>query len=490
MMMSKRRTSRPIGALMLRAAVMASLCSAAVAVAGAARPAPGSTAPPVRAEAARPNILFVLVDDMGFGDLSLTGNRLVATPNIDALARDGLVMTQFYDAAPICSPSRAGFFTGQFPAQNRFTTYISDRARNARFGQADWLDPKLSNMARTMQQAGYATGHFGKWHLGGGRDVGDAPLPSAYGFDESYTQFEGLGPRVLPSDLGGDLAQQSAALGKGPIEWLPRAKITARYVDRTVDFVRRNRERPWFAQLWLDDVHTPWVPSAEQIAAVKGKGRSERETRFLAVLAAMDAEIGRLVDGLRQAGELDDTLIVFTSDNGPTVGSDTPGSAAPYRGRKASLYEGGIRQPLIVRWPGHIRPGSRDATSVVQGVDLFPTIARAAKVAPPRGVDGVDIGGAWRGKAVRSRPDLYFHVARPAKEASFGPAYAIRSGPWKLLMNRKRTDVELYDIDADPTETRDRKADSPRVAKRLADRLAAWIGKLPPPGPEVMGAAE
>lgn len=429
--------------------------------------------------AAKPNILFVLVDDMGYGDLSITGNRLVATPHIDALARDGLVMTQFYNASPICSPSRAGFMTGRFPARDRFVTFVDGRRRNAAFNQADWLDPKLPTLPRTLQQAGYATGQFGKWHLGGGRDVGDAPLPTAYGFDESYVQWEGLGPRVLPTDLTNKLGEQSAALGKGPIDWLPRAQLTARFVDKALDFVGRSKNKPWFAQLWLTDMHSPWVPSAEQLAATKGKGRNPREDNFLAVLVAMDAEIGRLVAGLRAAGELDDTLIVFTSDNGPTIGANAPGSAGPYRGRKASLYEGGVRQPLIVRWPGQVPAGSRDADSVVQAVDLLPTLAAITGAAKPAGVDGIDVSAAWRGNPIASRPDLYSHIARPGGEA-FGPLYAIRSGPWKLLMNVDGSGAELYNIAQDPGEQRDRKADSPEVAKSLSTRLARWIASLPP----------
>lgn len=463
------------------AAALTAIMGVVPAVAREGLPAPAPAEPTRQTPAPQPNILFILIDDMGFGDLSLTGNRLVATPNIDALARDGLVMSQFYTAAPICSPSRAGFMTGRFPARDRFVTFIHDRKRNAAFGQADWLDPALPNLPRTLHRAGYATGHFGKWHLGGGRDIGEAPLPAVYGFDESYTQFEGLGPRVLPSDISNPLAKQSAALGKGPVDWLPRAQVTARFVDKTLDFVGRSKDRPWFAQLWLDDVHTPWIPSEAQLAAVKGKGRTPREEKFLAVLVAMDAEIGRLVEGLRQSGELDDTLIVFTSDNGPTVGAQTPGSAGPYRGKKASLYEGGVRQPLIIRWPGQAAAGSRDAKSVVQAVDLFPTLARIAGAPKPGGIDGVDIGRAWRGKPVASRPDLYSHVARPGAEA-FGPLYSIRSGPWKLLMNADGSAAELYNLDADPGETRDRKADSPKVLRTLSAKLAGWIAQLPPPG--------
>lgn len=447
-------------------------------------PALAEPAIPAPQPPARPNILFILIDDMGFGDLSLTGNRLVATPNIDALARDGLVMTQFYAGAPICSPSRAAFMTGRFPARDRFVTFIHDRKRNREFNQADCLDPALPNVAHTLRRAGYATGHFGKWHLGGGRDIGDAPAPTAYGFDESLTQFEGLGPRILPREPANNLAAQSAALGQGPVEWVSRATVSARFVDRTLDFVKRRKDRPWFAQLWLDDVHTPWIPDADQLAAVRGKGRNERETKFLAALVAMDAQIGRLVAGLRAAGELDDTLIILTSDNGPTVGPETPGSAGPYRGRKASLYEGGVRQPLILRWPGRIEPGRRDARSLVQAIDLLPTLANIAGAPRPAGIDGIDIGAAWRGTPITARPDLYSHVARPAGEA-YGPLYSIRSGPWKLLSNIDGTGAELYNIDRDPRETRNRAKDFPAITKRLSGRMASWIATLPPPGAAV-----
>jgi len=483
-----RRAGFALGASAL--ALAAFTTAPAAAQTGTTQPQPATRQAP-----RQPNILFILVDDLGFGDLSLTGNKLVATPNIDALARDGLVMTQYYDAAPICSPSRAGLITGHFPARHRFVTFLSDRKRNRDFGQADWLDPAIPTLPRALQEAGYATGHFGKWHLGGGRDVGDAPLPAAYGFDESYTQFEGLGPRVLANDVVTELARQSAALGNGPVDWLPRWEITGRYVDKTLDFARRSKDRPWFAQLWLDDVHTPWRPSPEQLAAVKGKGRSEGEDKFLAVLVAMDAEIGRLVAGLREAGELDDTLLIFTSDNGPMTGARNPGSAGPWRGRKADLYEGGARQPLIVRWPGHVRPGTRDAVSVVNAVDMFPTLAKVAAAAKPRSVDGIDVGAAWAGKPITSRPDLYAHIGRPRTETALGPLYSIRSGPWKLLMDVDGSGIELYNLDTDPAEAINRATQERAVTHRLSGRLARWIASLPKPGPAVgrhvagMGAA-
>ncbi|NML07802.1 sulfatase-like hydrolase/transferase [Sphingomonas sp. G-3-2-10] len=441
--------------------------------------------PVVRPAAKQPNILFILVDDMGFGDLSLTGNRLVATPNIDALAGDGMVMSQFYDAAPICSPSRAAFMTGQFPAELGFTTYIGPRKRNRDYGQVDWLDPRIPTLPRALHGVGYATGHFGKWHLGGGRDVGDAPLPAAYGFDESVTQFEGLGPRLLENAPVTDLAKRSAALGGGPIEWMPRSQISGRFIDKALDFVARHKDRPWYVQLWLEDVHTPWEPSPEQLAAVKGKGRNPTEDRYLAVLVAMDAGIGRMIGALREAGELDDTLIVFTSDNGPTRGDKTPGLAGPWRGRKSSLYEGGVRQPLILRWPGHIRPGSSDAASIAHATDLFPTLARIGGAARPSGVDGIDIAAAWRGSPVRARPDIYTHIGRPRSEREIGPLYSIRSGSWKLMMDRDGSGVELYNLTVDPGELHNLAARETAVTRQLSARLARWIAGLPQPGPEV-----
>lgn len=446
--------------------------------------------------ARRPNLLFVLIDDLGYADFSATGGHAVATPNIDRLAGDGLLMTRFYVAAPICSASRAGFMTGRFPARDGFVSFIDGRRHNIQMGQADWLDPSLPTLPRALQRAGYATGHFGKWHLGGGRDVGEAPLPAAYGFDESYTQFEGLGPRVLMTEDHYGLASKSARLGQGPIDRLPKSQITARYIDKLLDFVARAGDRPWFAQLWLDDVHDPYSPSTAQLEAVAGKGRSEDERRFLATLVAMDAQIGRLADALARSGELDDTLLVIAGDNGPTAaahyyhgGGAPPGDAGPYRGRKGSLYEGGIREPLIVRWPGQVPAGRRDGTTIAGAVDLFPTLAAIAGAPPPPRGDGIDLQAAWRGAPIARRPPLLWaygdfgeKVPLPALARDRSLPYAIRSGRWKLFARGDGRDAALYDLDADPGETRDLAASRPDVAGPLAARIAAWRATLPARG--------
>ncbi len=477
------------------------VCTSLALVTGAGPALAGQTAQeqprasaPVQS-AKRPNILFVLVDDMGFADLSIMGNRKVQTPNVDRIAREGVLMTQFYDPAPICSASRAGFFTGRFPAEMNFLSYISGRESNRALGQADWLDPKQPNIARMLKDAGYTTAHIGKWHLGGGRDIGDAPRPTAYGFDYSFTTFEGLGPRVLVSDEERDLAEQSGKLGNGPTFWEIKTKLTGLYCDMAVDFVAQNADKPWFVNLWLNDVHDPWAPGEEALSEVMGRGESSDEDRMLATLVKMDKTLGRLLERLEQMGEMDNTLIVFTSDNGPSSmqryyrnGETAPGSVAALRGRKWSNYEGGIRQPLILYWPGHARAGHRDERTVGQGVDLLPTLASIIGVPAPAGTDGIDLSPVLRGEAVAERPALFWAYGKegaakqppqPAQPRDVAPPFAIRDGNWKLLAGMGGANPQLYDLAADPGEARDVGAQNPGVRDRLLARLKAWMASLP-----------
>lgn len=452
------------------------------------------TPAPARQAERLPNILFVLVDDMGFGDLSVMGNKKVQTPNLDRLAREGVLLTKFYDAAPICSSSRAGFLTGRFPADVGFVGITAGRARNAEIGQADWLDPKLPNIARLLDDAGYATAHIGKWHLGGGRDIGDAPWPTAYGFDRSFTTFEGLGPRVLVSDEERFLAQQSDKLGQGPRFWELKTNLTSLYADMTVDFVAQHSEKPWFVNLWLNDIHDPWAPDDETLADIMGKGTSSDDDQMLASLVKMDKTLGRLFDRLDQMGELDNTLILFTSDNGPSPlaryherGATAPGSTEGLRGRKFSLYEGGIRQPLIMHWRGHMKAGTRDEQTVGQGVDLLPTFASIIGAKKPAGSVGIDLSPALQGQPVTRRSDLFWAygkegrpmLGKPSQPIDVSPRFAVREGDWKLLANDGGADVELYNLVRDPMEKQDLAASEPEVRKRLLAKLKKWLAQLP-----------
>ena len=439
--------------------------------------------------ARQPNIVFIFIDDMGYGDLSLTGNQDVRTANIDQLAHDGLLVEQFYVASPICSPSRVGITTGQFPARHLIHSYLNNRKRNRERGMRDWLDPKAPAIARAFQQAGYATAHVGKWHMGGGRDVDDAPLPQAYGFDESIVTFEGLGERVM---MGGNLSEQSERLGRGPIWHAPKHRFTEIWVNRSIDFIRRNQDRPFYLHLWLNDVHDRHEPSPKMLAKYEKFSANPYVQRFYAVLEEMDRQIGRLIDEVDALGLGEETLIVLTSDNGPTAwpryyeeGFDPPGSTAGLRGRKWSLYEGGIRMPLIVRWTGKIEAGLVDSTSIVGGVDFFATFCSIAGVEPPDAAfDGEDRSGALLGTpSTRSKALIWEYgrdetYLRPGLEDDQSPNLAIRDGRWKLLINADGSRLELYDLETSTAERRNLAADQPHIANRLSKQLLEWRRSL------------
>lgn len=491
---SKRTLLRRM-ALLVTCGVTASLPGVNALAAPAAPQTTASTGAGTGASA-RPNILFILVDDMGFADLSIMGNRKVSTPHLDKLAQQGALLTRFYNGAPICSPSRAAFFTGRFPAEVGFVTFLNDRKSNAEFGQRDWLDPYLPNLASTLRSAGYATAHFGKWHLGGGRDIGDAPWPTAYGFDESFTTFEGLGPRVLVADEERSLADQSGRLGQGPAFYDVKSNLTQLYASKTLEFAARHHDRPWFVQLWLNDVHDPWAPDEAHYKEVRGKGANADDDRYLATLVKMDRSLGNLFDRLRDMGQFDNTLIVFTSDNGPGArqiyykdGAVSPGSAGSLRGRKGSLYEGGIRQPLIISWPARIKGGIRDESTVAQAVDFLPTLAVAAGVNLPGASSGINIFSSFLGEPITRRPPLFWSFGMPGASRQPGgpflkqdksPRLAIRDGRWKLLAETDGSNAELYDLEADPSETRNLVGSEKKLRDDLLRRLLRWSRQLHP----------
>src|SRR5580704_6619309 len=206
--------------------------------------------------AERPNIIFLLTDDMGYGDVGCYGGNFVPTPNIDQLAKDGTKFTQFYVAAPVCSPSRVGYLTGMFPGRWRITNYLQTRAGNRASEQVDFLDTNAPSIGRVMKAAGYATGHFGKWHMGGGRDVTNAPPFSAYGFDEHAGTWES--PEPDPNITATNWIWS-------PFDNVKRWNRTAYFVDKTLDFLSRHKGQPCYVDLWPDDVHTPWVPKGTDL---------------------------------------------------------------------------------------------------------------------------------------------------------------------------------------------------------------------------------
>ena len=437
------------------------------------------------------NVVQILIDDMGYADLGCYGGQ-IKTPNIDRLAAGGIRFTQAYVASPICSPSRVGITTGQCPSRHFIYSYLDTRQRHRELGMRDYLDASAPSVARTFQRSGYATAHFGKWHMGGGRDVGDAPLPTEYGFDESLTSFEGLGDRVLPP---GRLSDLNEKLGRGKIAHAPQSELTGIYVDRTVDFLQRSAEakKPFYVHLWLNDVHDPFAPKPVLMKKYERYASNKYLQQYFATIDEMDRQIGRLLDSLDGAGLAANTLVVLLSDNGPTAWPryykedlEPPGSTAGLRGRKWSLYEGGIRVPMIARLPGRIPAGKTDDQSVISSLDLFPTCCGLAEVDVPKtGFDGEDQSRAFLGRASVRKKDLFWDYGRdssyirPGLERDRSPNLAIRSGRWKLLMNDDGSRIELYDLEQSQKEENNVAAGNTDITKRLSARLLAWRKSLP-----------
>lgn len=439
------------------------------------------------ATTARPNFIFVLLDDMGYGDMSCYGGKEGATVHLDRLASEGIRFTQFYVASPICSPSRTAFTTGQYPARWRITSYLDNRAKNRERGMAQWLEPSAPTLARALHEAGYATGHFGKWHMGGQRDVGDAPLITEYGFDQTLTQFEGLGDRILPllDAFDGTPAKPYALgsdrLGRGNITWMDRSRVTSAFVDRTLKFIKEQQAagRPFYVNVWPDDVHSPFFPPK----ARRGDG-SKREL-YLGVTRAMDDQFEPLFDYVRNDPKLrTNTLIVVASDNGPEPGA---GSAGPFRGHKGNLYEGGTREPFIVWAPGFMprdRQGSVNERTVISAVDLLPSLLSLAGVSKPSGVefDGEDLGEALIGRASPTRSKPLFWVRppdRPGTRADRFPDLALREGDWKLLCGYDGSTLRLYNLAQDPGEAHNLAGEQPGLCARLKKELIEWYATVP-----------
>jgi arylsulfatase A-like enzyme len=448
----------------------------------------GLSAEESAAASGRPNVVMVFIDDMGWADLSCFGQTDAKTPHIDRLAAEGMRFTQFYVNSPICSPSRCALTTGQYPQRWRITSYLNHRADNERRGMAQWLDPQAPTLARLLKQAGYATGHFGKWHLGGQRDVDDAPPITAYGFDESLTNFEGMGAKLLPLTLRPGEAAEGRIWGDaerlgGPVVWMQRSQITRGFVEAAIPFMDRavRKGQPFYLNLWPDDVHGPWWPPVDKWA--EGK-----RGLYLAVLEAMDQQLGRLFEHIRATPALsENTLILLCSDNGHEPGA---GSGGRLRGAKTQLYEGGIRSPLIVwgpRWMAAERVGTVNEQSVFSAIDLVPSVLELAEVEVPAGLalDGEALWDTLVGKAEGSR-QAALCWRRPPDRKSWPPHLpeeqsdlAIRLGNWKLLCEYDGSRPHLYDLKQDEGEERNVAEANPAVVAQLTREVVAWHRALP-----------
>lgn len=433
-----------------------------------------------------PNVIFIFIDDLGYGDLSCYGNKKISTPNFDALAENGIRFTQFYSNAPVCSPSRVAYITGQYPFRRSIHGVVGSKKSNKKRRQAHYLDTIGPLLPRLLKKNGYATAHFGKWHMGGGRDIGNVPYPTDYGYDESLVGFEGIGNRIL--DLKDHhLSNQSAKLNNGKITRMPKRDITKVYVDSALSFIKRNKEVPFYVNLFPGDVHDPFKPTEAEIEAFRTMARDREEAKFFAVLKETDNQIGRLVQGLESMGLIDDTVIIMSSDNGPTDwpryykdGGQPLSSQGNLRGRKWSLYEGGIREPLIVQWKNEIPKGQIDSTTVGVVMDLFPTIMNLTntdfeQVAPK--LDGIAMNQSIYGEPQqRGTPIFWYFPNRPApgNPEFVTPKLAMRDGEWKFLVNEDGSAPQLYQLRNDPTEKNNIANKHPERVKVFTKKILDW----------------
>jgi len=428
--------------------------------------------------ARRMNVIFLFADDLGWGDLGCYGHPHIQTPNLDRLAKQGTLFTQFYVNNPVCSPSRTAFMTGQFPARHKIHAHIATDENNAQRGMPNFLDPAVPNIARLLKQAGYATAHFGKWHLGNNKE---SPSPEAYGFDVNKT-VNSNGNR-WPDER----------------ELSFRAKSTGYIVDEAIRFIEKNRNQPFYINAWALVPHATLAPTAEQMKQYARFGPGTDFQKFPHRAAAeifyssvtdLDTQAGRLFAKLDELGLADNTLIFFSSDNGPediqirNAGHSGVGSPGPFRGRKRSLYEGGVRTPGIARLTGRIPAGRVESRSVVTAVDWLPTVSSLAGIQAPasHALDGEDMSDVFTGKSRARNQPIYwewrFNIAGHSLNKS--PVLAMRDGDYKLLLNPDDSRVELYHIPNDPSEVNNLARLHPEIVKPMREKVLAWQRTLPP----------
>jgi arylsulfatase A-like enzyme len=457
---------------LLTATIGGMLCGAMLA---AVHPA-GGAAEPTATPPDLPNVIVILVDDMGWRDLACQGSGFYETPHIDRLAAAGMRFTQGYSACTVCSPTRAAILTGQYPARLHITDWIAGHQRpHAKLLPPDWtqhLPLETVTVAERLSAAGYATASIGKWHLGG-----PAFHPEHQGFDEN----KGGCDRGLPPSYFSPY--KIPTLTDGP----EGEYLTDREAAEAVAFITAHKDGPFFLYLPHYCVHTPIQAKPDVTAKYAAKAaprQAPRNDAYAAMVESVDDALGRILATLDELGLRDTTAIFFTSDNG---GLAEVTDNRPLRAGKGSAYEAGVRVPFIVRWPGVTEPGSTSDVPVITP-DIPATILAGTGVGadPAAPLDGRDLTAVLAGGPL-DREALYWHYPH-YHPGGATPYSAIRSGPWRLVHFYEDDRDELYDLAADPSETIDLAAKQPERAEALREKLDAWLtevgAQMPLPNPD------
>ncbi len=451
----------------------------AAALAGCAH----STGIAPRSAGRRPNVVLVLVDDLGWADVGCNGSRYFETPHIDRLASQGIRFTDAYAACAVCSPTRAAVMTGRYPARIGITDWVRSRFQKGVTPapgqtQVEYVDegrPLLTpqnrsaleldeiTIAELLKSAGYATCHIGKWHLG---------------TDEFYPDRQGFDINLGGCDFGQPPTYYDpySTNAQGAIHNLPGRKpgeyLTDREADEAVKFIRDNQNRPFFLNLCHYAVHTPIQAKKELLNKYKAKTPTEQKNpAYATMVESVDQSMGRILTTLDELGIADNTMVIFTSDNGGLLG---PTSNAPLRSGKGYPYEGGIRVPLVIRYPGTAKAGSVSSEPATS-VDLLPTLCQAVGVPRPsdRPIDGASLMPALRGGQL-GRDAIYWHFPH-YRHADVVPYSIIRAGDWKLIKRYEGKTFELFNLKDDMRETTDLAAQMPEKVKQLDAQLTAWL---------------
>ena len=434
----------------------------------------------------RPNIILLLADDLGYGDLSSFGSPAVKTPHLDGLAQQGMRFTRFYAGSAVCSPTRASVLTGRYPLRFGITKHFDDRDQ--------WLPESATTVAELLNEAGYNTAHVGKWHLGGlhvdqnGQRLTNQPGPRQHGFDFYQTQIE-------QQPLRGRMGREETIFREGGTVLLRNDKRISKddpfhskhFTDANGDFATELIEKfsiddkPFFINLWWLVPHKPYEPAPEpHWSETAADGISEHQHRFRSMVQHMDAKVGQILDKLDQLGIAENTLVLFTSDNGAAF----EGFIGDLKGGKTDLHDGGIRVPMIVRWPAAI-PAGRTSNAFGHTNDLLPTFCDAAEVKLPNelAIDGLSLMPHLKGErplnveergTVFWQLDLYRRLQRHYPKPQPYATEVVMRGKWKMLAD-KGTPVELFDIESDPNELQSVMDDHPDLVASLKTELDEWL---------------
>jgi arylsulfatase A-like enzyme len=454
----------------------------------------------------QPNIVLILIDDLGWRDLGCYGSPFYETPNLDRLRAQGMRFTDAYAACPVCSPTRASLLTGRYPARVGVTDWIGARSsgRLLEVPYTDHLPLTETSLARALKEGGYATWHVGKWHLGAERY-----FPERHGFDVN----------VAGCDWGAPKHGYFSPWGLPTMSDSPDGTyLTDRLTDEAIALIRQNDGKPFFLNLWYYAVHTPIQAKPDKILKYEDKARAlgldqmqafeegehfpsnhkkhlrvrrrliQSDPVYAAMVESLDENVGRLLAVLDELGIAEDTLVLFTSDNGGLATSEgSPTCNAPLSEGKGWMYEGGTREPWIVRWPGVVTPGS-ECCVPVSSPDVYPTVLEAAGLdpLPQQHVDGVSLMGLFAGEDALEREAIYWHYPHYGNQGGT-PGSSIRAGDLKLIEFYEDQRLELYDLRGDLSEEHNLAQDRHKLAEEMRRMLAAWreeVGAIiPKPNP-------